>query len=534
MLCLQDATNAASTISRVMSIPELFTEIIHMALDSSPPGIHSYHNKGTSVASFRNIINYELTFRFHAEYYEKLGSAVVASHVCTAWRRICLDTPTLWARQVGQLPAATAIILSRAREANLDLTWTSRSDLPDDWKTMERSRIRGIDFTMSVKARLRQRRAGVSWLETFLEGPSPSLVRLKLGGRFQVGKDVRTYSLDAPALEFIDLYDSAFPGSFTSFSAPSLRALQLTGSYCCLEDIITVLHSAPQLASVNITHCRLTWSGAALSTNRALGPFALKCIAFNHNNDNGGKRLIAFFSQCTAITKRVVILRDTALPKPLLSRCLEMVLVPGTCICVLTVDETLELYRSARYDHASSGSLLQFEELSARFQTVHCSTLLHTSIQRLAGLSHITTLVLHTANAHTTPPTETDIRSLMCALPCVETYWVIDSGFKAPHYSVDLAYDLFVNALGPGTLKSGRANRSHTPFPRLCVLGVGVNVDDHTSLLNLIYHILRKRASDDMLTQGVLSLPLVPREAGTIGTRLLNLVHEVLWADDQV
>ena len=91
--------NAALPIARVISVPDLFTEIVHSALDVYPPSPR------------------------------RLGAAVAVSHVSFSCRAVCLGTPTLWARQIGLLPLAIAEFLARSGPALLDIKWTSRPSL---------------------------------------------------------------------------------------------------------------------------------------------------------------------------------------------------------------------------------------------------------------------------------------------------------------------------------------------------------------------------------------------------------------------
>ncbi|KZV61712.1 hypothetical protein PENSPDRAFT_592456, partial [Peniophora sp. CONT] len=36
------------------------------------------------------------------------------SHICRAWRDLCIDTPSLWGRAIGRLPRALPVFMERA------------------------------------------------------------------------------------------------------------------------------------------------------------------------------------------------------------------------------------------------------------------------------------------------------------------------------------------------------------------------------------------------------------------------------------
>ncbi|KZV75614.1 hypothetical protein PENSPDRAFT_52436 [Peniophora sp. CONT] len=118
------AYNATLPISQIL-VPELFSEIIHLALkedslrrlsDSSRTPSPLCFWESASTMSNALVDLRQPRKRWH------LGAAVTASHVCFAWRTLCIGTPTLWARQIAMIPQAIPVFLDRSGRALLAIT----------------------------------------------------------------------------------------------------------------------------------------------------------------------------------------------------------------------------------------------------------------------------------------------------------------------------------------------------------------------------------------------------------------------------
>ena len=128
------------------------------------------------------------------------------------------------------------------------------------------------------------------------------------------------------------------------------------------------------------------------------------------------------------------------------------------------------------------------------------------------------------------------VHRLMCTLPNVDTYWIVNRKLKPERDNdrVDIPpYNCLWKALDPGDAEG--SDELCLPLPRLHKLGVGILPGESSDLLDDLCIILESRKQNGMTDLDCLSLPLIPRpedDDTRVAARLLELVSEIHWDQD--
>lgn len=456
---------------------------------------------------------------------QRLGAAVVASHVCAAWRIACLGTPTLWARQIGPIRSAATVFLARSRYALLDVHWPKKCG-----GSIHPLRIRTLNGR------------DASCLPTLLSGTLSNLVSLDLSLH-----DLRPPELDrsagleylgtidAPRLAYLRITTACLKRPFLRLDARALRSLCLSDFECSLSCLLSMLQATPLLEKLEIAYMTAV-ADLEQDTSR------MQLVELPHlktlqlDNDDGHYVVSAFSEllsrmRTTPEIFEVTVSENHHWTEHLLHNCLRTAVTPNSSYCLVLVDENIQLYRDTRLNDVSpSYPTPNPEDRRAFIRHLWYMEM----FQRLwqlampAELSHITTLLLHIGGDDCVYPYD-EIRCLMYALPNVEVYWVVNFRFLPCFYDEAEDYDDCVRALAPGPSTLNDGNHHHVPFPRLRTLGLGVDADEPARLLDMLYEVLTARADAGMPAPAVLSLPLMPQQDDIAAARLLTLVPNVQW-----
>lgn len=455
----------------------------------------------------------------------------MASHVCTAWRTLCITTPTLWARQVGRLSAAAEEFLIRSANAPIDITWATEREVPATWYSIQRPRIRAIDWsTERCGKRSSIRSKSSSFLRGLISSLLPNLRSLILCFPNKV-MDL-DFALDAPRLRHLQLRSMEWNRAF-AVNSMELRSLDIRGCRLTINSLIRLLRNTPRLGMMEVSFSKLTLTGSELQMQQA-APVKLshlKSIAFHCNQDRSGKILGILFGALDVRPELVAASVIGRMPHNLALPLLQSVLEDpkGINTCCLGDSKSLKLYAS---NYMSSRNLLLCNPKDVRASLQDVTARILRPLRRLTQLSCITIFVIHLGHALPVGPTDVTLRDIMCLLESVEIYGV-DSRERFPHdgHREDyLRYEGFISALSPGPLAL-EARRTRKPFPRLTLIHLRINPED-SRLINLVYHVLGRRDDAMMRTRGVLCLPLLSRQVSTTALQLQYLVHEVRWADN--
>ncbi|KZV75616.1 hypothetical protein PENSPDRAFT_748279, partial [Peniophora sp. CONT] len=242
------AYNATLPISRLL-IPELFSEIIHIALDDDLPEYPKSRVFETSAG--------DTSIHDAGPPKWRLGAAIAASHVCFAWRRLCLGTPTLWARHIGRFPQATSTHLKRSGYALLDVVYVQD---PDCWRfipSISSSRVRRIRWNVDSKDGVDHPSSALT-LCMLLNGNLSNLedLSVQIGSPSysqSMGRLLRSESLSStPRLTRLH-----FHGTFLPFIAPRLTILSLNTLTLSLSQLLDALRAAPLLETFEFLYCEV-------------------------------------------------------------------------------------------------------------------------------------------------------------------------------------------------------------------------------------------------------------------------------------
>ncbi|VDB96637.1 unnamed protein product [Peniophora sp. CBMAI 1063] len=504
-----------------MSIPELFSIIMHFALDVYPPNDrrftmaqlmrwrrNSHSATEDEAASEASVIA------------ERLGATVVASHVCAAWRIACLTTPTLWARQVGMIPPAANVFLARSKSALLDVYRTANA------------------VGIIRLSQIRTLKGSVSCLPTLLSGCFTNLVSLSIQhidsrARERLN-DIGT--IDAPRLVHMEFDNVCLDRPFVLLNAPTLKSLSLEDCDVDPGYLLSILRTTPMLETLSIREGVVRGEpeqvGAVPSQIMELP--RLKTISIDDETGDSTGRLTQILDHILVEPETFDASVNGSWTEPMFSSCLRAALTRGTTYLLIVANERMQFYHHSHANDVplSCPWLNPYDTCAA----IDCLT--WTIIPHLcqyprtpAELSQIPTLLLHVGNDWTERD-DTTVRSLMQNFSNVETCWLGNDEliWNQGTYPLDVTgYDGYVYALAPGRIESDSADTYHLPFPRLRVLGIGVDEEEPTRLLDIIIGVLTARADKGMPALEVLSLPLMPPQDSAAVAQLLSLVPKIQW-----
>lgn len=175
---------------------------------------------------------------------------VKLAHVCTEWRRLCLNAPELWARGIGCLPNMLLEAIQRAGDhVPYDIRVRSNlSELDRDCLSgILASRGRSLDWVVKDPAQ-------DSFVSSILSGrdlPTLTYIRVKTSYHASADAVPAHASFSAPKLTKID-----FAFFLVPFVAPSLTYLQLYYVQMSPRMLLDMLHSSPLLKRADIS---LSW-----------------------------------------------------------------------------------------------------------------------------------------------------------------------------------------------------------------------------------------------------------------------------------
>lgn len=233
-VAIQRVANATLPISRLL-IPEIFSGIIHLALDDDPP---LFIDEEVFESGDSGAISYWRRERH-------LGVAVVASHVCFTWRVLCIGTPSLWARQIGRIPNAVSDFLERSGHALLDIEDYQNSRFWLSSPRIDPARVRSLDIIWSDEPE--------NAAHALLDVLTGNLLNARRLDIYISCEGYRRSLQHMKALsETPNLAELSFSGVYANFSAPRLTSLQLNNSSIGLSQLLGALRTTPMLRSIEL------------------------------------------------------------------------------------------------------------------------------------------------------------------------------------------------------------------------------------------------------------------------------------------
>ncbi|KZV75632.1 hypothetical protein PENSPDRAFT_748292 [Peniophora sp. CONT] len=483
------AANAAQPVSRLMSISELFSAVVHFALDVDSPS-----TSPTGVCT--------------------LGAAVVVSHTCTTWRALAIDTPTLWARQIGMLPYAVAEFLARSNDCLVDVHWVAIRyfSWPADTH-IDSTRLSTLFWKEDMDT---VTNAG-EWIRITLSGNLSNLVTLELW-HVKWHEIQGANMVDLPRLVQLSLYQVK-SAILSVFNIPRLKKLEIRNMVFALSNFLGTLRLTPLLEDLIIFGC-LSVAPATGQQSSTTTSQLVELPRLRHLDITCG------FIWAPAVSNALYELLDPLHMSPdiyrvlleggwtesLLSLCLHHVLTRNAPTCLL-LEESIQFYSHLdanpavlppKIDKRNPRANLAYPEMSMLAATLSLFGM-------RADLLNLTSLVMFACTA--------------------ETYWVLNSALTGGWDEDDDGYECLIRALAPGA--TSKDDHSQLPFPRLRNLGLGVSSDDTAQLLDIIHQVLTHRADDQAPTPDILSLPLIarPPDDAVAANHLHALASVVHWKD---
>ncbi|VDB85156.1 unnamed protein product [Peniophora sp. CBMAI 1063] len=460
---LSAAFNAAQPVTRVMSIPELFSTIAHFALDIYMPlePDRTRSNIGPGVYT--------------------LGAAVAISHVCATWesiqRALSGDLRNLielhlenvfWGSLEAVHPPHEAYALELPQVVDLRLYNVSSSLLV----AIKAPRLEDLyiaHMTVSI----------ASIYEILRH--SPLLETVSLDDCEYVTLDVG--ALDQPGASLgsdVGALDQPGASLGSPFELPELRLLDLFDSQFrdtaprCFEQILEMLSSDPIDLAVSL---QVGWTEKLVSL----------CLHHTHRH-----------------------------------------LVPN----ILFIAEDLQFYRLPvvppspfspdMVDTKAGHAILAYPDLDWIFAELP-------RLDLHEQLSNITFLETNTCVVDYGGDVRSSLRTLMCALRNVETYWV-NNYLRSPSDS-DWHDDSRLNScdcLWKCLIPATSGNDKRLPLPRLHNLGLRVTARISTDPLEEVCEVLKIRGEHGLSKLESLSFPFIPypQSNNTVGA----LARSVSWA----
>ncbi|KZV75647.1 hypothetical protein PENSPDRAFT_748305 [Peniophora sp. CONT] len=507
------AANATLPVSRLM-LPELFSEIIHFALNSDPPRIMS-------------------------DYMRHLGIAVKASHVCYTWRMLSIGTSSLWARHVGSLPNATAIFLTRSGRALLSIDyeyWSHTASWPSI-PIIDSSRLYSLRWRV-----MEDPDDSAPALRELLSGELYNLDSLYVQATYlyRDGQDT-FHTLKAPRLTYLHLGRMFIP-----FTAPQLRRMELHGVDLSLDKLLALLRTTVFLEFLEINGCDLIPDSEEEDDPEALDarcgePIKLCHLLNIHLDDDYPRGWYILLSHLRVDLKELVVFAGERFDPSLLAVCLCLTsrMCPPLHVQLESYwNSWCELqpclpYLPPKRTTLPNMSLGYIEDtLYATDPWIRARDL------QLHGLRHITVLELTLYAGWSMD--EDEVRAMLCAMPNVSTYWIVDSqtmGGEVEDSSV--ACTSLVRALVPArTWVDGLTRPEHSqdplPCPHLRILGIDVSDPRRKELgLDETCHALADRLMGGLPILDTLSFTKITRPLfeDTRALQLASLAQNVYWED---
>ncbi|VDC07163.1 unnamed protein product [Peniophora sp. CBMAI 1063] len=219
----------ANTLLPIARLPrEILSNIFSLVAKLDPPHlrVHPYETDWSDLLpAGTDDILLEVQGKLHP--HEPTLGWIVLSHVSSAWRSLCLASPTLWSKNVGLLPKAVATFLARSGE-----------DVPLD---------------ICVR-RPRDDATGIHVIHSCIFDVVPDLRIQTIDCDSCMGRDVQKISdaicarhlpmLKKLKLEFASTMDFSLPGPLPMLNAPSLDKLVMSG--------VNLPFTAPNLTSISL------------------------------------------------------------------------------------------------------------------------------------------------------------------------------------------------------------------------------------------------------------------------------------------
>ncbi|VDB85155.1 unnamed protein product [Peniophora sp. CBMAI 1063] len=466
--------NANLPIARLISIPELFAFIVHCALDVYPPLVQ-----------------------------QRLGAAVVVSHVSYACRLLCLSTPTLWARQIGKLPTATREFLARSSKAELDIHWASWNPSlaslgPSSIPSIQPSCVRSLRWGGS-SGEPPETHGNAAILHGILSGALPNLRSLDFYGIYW-RRDFAPRQLDildVPQLALLRLYSVSLGQTLLRFNAPALKSLSIRQTPLSLSSVVNILQLAPLLETLDLDLgvIEIDIGRHQISPLTITLPHLHDVYIYTAPRFKAAELCEQLLNMLVMQTRSLKIQTETQWTDSLLTIGLRHALARGIPAC-LYIKPPLQFYALEDDIPFEKAPDFDCQDVLASLSSKSQQTIEHlhwvwSALPRVAtptdgAFSYIVTLVLHTCYAAAV--SDVDTRSLFCALPQIETFWVIDQNVRMGYRREStLVYDCFIDALMPGSTTSAL---EQTPFTRLRYLGLGLSTNEPAQLLTSIHRVL--------------------------------------------
>ncbi|KZV75648.1 hypothetical protein PENSPDRAFT_680876 [Peniophora sp. CONT] len=507
-------TNAALPISRVL-IPEVFAHIILLALDEDRPWHIGRHP--SSAGDTRPVVVY-------------LGAAISASHVCYAWRVLCIGTPLLWARQIGWIPVAASIFLRRSGSALVDIYTTHGIvDLPGI-VSIDSSRVRSIVWHDDTFQSLSLDKSAPMLRQMLSDGPV-NLVSLEIKGPVMTSD--RFCSLDilnAPRLGGVHLDNVYIP-----LQAPRLAHLELSDVPIVLSQFIDLLRNTPLLEVLDLQQCKWPHDFEEDGIDhhsqqiQSLQPVELPRLNSLILDDQSINREVrrpyrVLLDMLHIQPESLDVGMDLGITAPLFSRSVNLACRRGPPLSV-RLEEVFNIWRGVR--PAQLPHLPLDNNCSSDVRIAYIDALQGQAIGemiyklRLPELQYVAQLELTVHVAHYME--EDDLRAFLCAMPNVSTYWIgsceSSNGDPADWES---QYDRLILALIPrrGLFAGFNAEAMNATEQELCPLPHlktwGINIPDFDShLIENVRRTLTSRMEEpDIPLLRALSLPRVPQPFG--------------------
>ncbi|VDB85151.1 unnamed protein product [Peniophora sp. CBMAI 1063] len=521
--------NAAQPISRMMSLPELLSAVVHHALDVYPPELVR-KRKGAPESSLERV--------------RRLGAAVIISHVCSAWRTRCIATPTVWARQIGLVPPATEEFLARSGEALVDIYWRSSTN-PGEWPAgavIAPMRLRHL-FWECLMTTMGPSNQDILFLQRAFSGRLSNLVTL---GLCRVDLDAIGSAFDGanpinlPHLVHLSLTD-LFATARAVFNAPQLHTFAITLSKVTLTSIFVTLRSTALLERLTVNRCTVI-SG---DEEEYLGNDGVELrhlrnmtVVFGYDDGLGENTLYIMLASIQATPQVYRVALDGVWTNRLLSVCLRATF-EHDAPAILTIEERILFYSRVGDERTHLPPELDEEGIRASLAYPSLPWFARTlpALGMRAFLSNITVLAMMTICAAYLYHDTEHLRSVMSALPNVETYWVLNSSFgqhRDNDYDDQDAFSFFIGGLAFGLAAN---EDEHTPFPRLRTVGVcAVSGGDDSWLFKTLSQVLASRDAAGVPHLEGLSFPFMSRPPDDVEdqsvTHLTSLV-QVYWSDSR-
>ncbi|VDB85166.1 unnamed protein product [Peniophora sp. CBMAI 1063] len=506
------AFNATLPISRLL-IPELFSEIIHYALAAVPPQ--------------KRYQAYDLEKRGSWSYTDpsfpilRLGAAVVASHVCHAWRVLSLGTPSFWAPYIGFIPFAGSEFLARSGQTPVDIYHDEGVD-EDCWAkkaVVNTSRIRSI-YVRNLSTN------GISLLERTLCGRLASLEKLALEVDHKTSESqLRRLpeTLVAPKLGSLRL-DQIFLYPVCR----NLNSLSMSSITAPMEALLEILRTNSRLSSLDLLSVDLTEiNDTRRAEHRIKLPRLQRFHFYDHDGTESTNRIASHLLLNLEMSPKQFALSILEWSDELLQECLDIIYREHQPSLLWVDDDDFDFFTLPPSHPSEIPPKLDFGSGRIGILTGLSEALgpASTSLQD-KNVGHITTIAIRQVDIAGTAeyyPFEEELRGLWCAFPEVETYWIkgLPSGGE---------YDVFLDALKPGRLY--HSDEDQTPFPRLQTLGIQSKFSDpDPDLLAHIHEIIMARMEAGMPALKVVSLPNTPRPPldDAAALRLCSSVEDMVY-----